>query len=205
MVETNVLGLMAMTRAITPLMVARNAGHIINIGSVAGAAVQPAQSAPTQQLQRLGETCTLCGSARDSSQTVLSHQPVRTPSLHTVDTPSSTPHSAGHEAYGGGSAYCATKHAVDAFTTAARHDLVGTQVRVTAISPGAVRTGFSLVRFAGDAAAADAVYQGIEPLTAEDVADSVLWAATRPAHVQIGDIVMYATLQCSAKGLARVL
>ena len=78
-----------------------------------------------------------------------------------------------------GSIYCGTKHFIDAFTNAARHDLVGTDVRVTSISPGAVETEFSNVRYKGNNAKADAVYDGIIPLNANDVADSVLYSATR--------------------------
>ncbi|KAI7841898.1 hypothetical protein COHA_004427 [Chlorella ohadii] len=86
---------------------------------------------------------------------------------------------AGHEAYGGGAVYCATKHAIDAIAT--------------------------VVRFKGDEGKADAVYEGIHPLVAADIADNVLYAATRPAHVQVAEILVLATYQCSAKGLARVL
>jgi 3-hydroxy acid dehydrogenase / malonic semialdehyde reductase len=112
---------------------------------------------------------------------------------------------AAHESYKQGGVYCATKHALDALTVAARHDFVDTDIRVTAISPGAVKTEFSVVRFKGDEKRADDVYAGIKPLTAADIADNVVYAATRPPHVQITEINVLATYQCSARGLARVL
>uniref|UniRef100_A0A7S0RI52 Uncharacterized protein n=1 Tax=Chlamydomonas leiostraca TaxID=1034604 RepID=A0A7S0RI52_9CHLO len=140
MLETNVLAVMALTKAALQAMLPRNKGHIINIGSTAS-----------------------------------------------------------HEAYPGGSGYNASKFALGAYTTAARHDLVDTNIRVTQISPGAVETEFSLVRFKGDAARAAAVYAGMAPMSAADIADNVVYAATRPAHVQIADIIVTSVHQSGAK------
>ena len=143
-VDTNCVALAQATRLLTPGMLARDRGHVVNMSSVAG-----------------------------------------------------------HAAYGGGAAYCGTKHFVAAFTHAARADVAGSSVRVTAVSPGAVRTEFGRVRFRGDEGAAERVYSGIDALTAEDCADAVLWAVTRPPHVQVGDIVLWATRQAAATTFAR--
>lgn len=105
---------------------------------------------------------------------------------------------AGHEAYPGGSVYCASKHAVDALTKSLRMDLVATPLRVTAISPGLVDTEFSLVRFKGNMEKAKAVYDGLEALVAEDIAEAVLFAASRPPHVQIADMIIFPTQQAAA-------
>ncbi|MEN9353138.1 MAG: hypothetical protein RL318_463 [Fibrobacterota bacterium] len=104
---------------------------------------------------------------------------------------------AGHDVYQGGAVYCASKHAVDAISRGLRMDLVATPLRVHQISPGFAETEFSVVRFKGDKVRADKVYEGMKPLTAEDVAESILWMITRPAHIQVGDLVLWPTAQAS--------
>lgn len=110
---------------------------------------------------------------------------------------------AGREVYPGGNVYCATKHAVRALTDALRIDLLGSGVRVTSIDPGLVATEFSQVRFHGDRARASAVYRGMTPLTAEDVAEVVLFAATRPPHVTLADAMVLPTDQASSTHVRR--
>jgi len=105
---------------------------------------------------------------------------------------------AGKEVYPGGNVYCASKHAVDALSKAMRIDLVSHQIKVTNIAPGAAETEFSVVRFKGNKEAADAVYSGFEPLTAIDIAETVYFAATRPTHVNLNDIVIMPTAQASS-------
>jgi NADP-dependent 3-hydroxy acid dehydrogenase YdfG len=136
MIDTNVKGLLYVTRHIAPAMAARKRGHIINIGSIAG-----------------------------------------------------------KEVYANGNVYCATKHAVDALTKATRIDLLPHNVRVTQICPGAVETEFSIVRFHGDKQRADKVYEGFESLVADDVADCVWFAVSRPNHVNISDMVVVPAAQ----------
>lgn len=144
MIETNVTGLLNVTRAVLPGMVERGRGHVINIGSIAG-----------------------------------------------------------HEVYPSGAVYCATKHAVAALTRGMGIDLLGTGVRVSSVDPGMVETEFSLVRFHGDAEKAGAVYRGFTPLTAEDVADAVLYCATRPPHVNVREMILMPADQASAHHVHR--
>lgn len=139
MIDTNIKGLLYMTRLIVPSMVSRGQGHIVNIGSIAG-----------------------------------------------------------HQTYPGGAVYCASKAAVRALSDGLKLDLLGTPIRVSLIDPGMVETEFSQVRFHGDVDRAKAVYRGVTPLTAEDVAEIVLFCVTRPAHVNISDIIVLATDQASA-------
>ena len=104
---------------------------------------------------------------------------------------------AGDAAYPGGSVYCATKAAVKVLSDGLRIDLVHTPLRVTNVKPGLVETNFSITRFAGDKERADKVYQGIKPLTGDDIADVVYYAASAPAHVQIAEVLVLATHQAS--------
>ena len=104
---------------------------------------------------------------------------------------------AGHEVYPGGNVYCATKHAVDAITKGLRIDLVDTPLRVASVDPGMVETEFSIVRL-GDEQKAKDVYSGMQPLTAHDIAETVVFILTRPAHVQFGSVIMLPTAQASA-------
>ncbi len=139
MIDTNVKGLLFVTRAVAPGMKKRGRGHIINIGSIAG-----------------------------------------------------------REVYPKGNVYCATKHAVDALSQGMRIDLLEAGIKVTQISPGAVETEFSQVRFHGDRERASSVYKGFKPLTGNDVAEVVAFAASLPEHVNINDLLLMPTAQASA-------
>jgi NADP-dependent 3-hydroxy acid dehydrogenase YdfG len=139
MIDINVKGLLYVSKAVIPGMMARKSGHIINIGSIAGKEVYPQ-----------------------------------------------------------GNVYCASKHAVDALTTGMRMDLIKEGIKVSGIHPGLVETKFSLVRFKGDAEKAKKVYEGLNPLKAEDIAEILLFAVTRPAHVNIADLTVLAAAQASA-------
>lgn len=145
MIDTNIKGLLYMSRAIIPGMVERQEGHIVNIGSTAG-----------------------------------------------------------HEVYPGGSVYCATKHAVGALTKGMRIDLVDTPLRVSTVDPGMVDTEFSTVRFHGDKKRADEVYKNMTPLCAKDIAETVAFVLSRPAHVQIAEVIVLPTAQATATMVHRV-
>ena len=142
--ETNVLGLVRMTRALIPKLEAGGHGHIVNVGSTAGRDVYP-----------------------------------------------------------GGGGYTASKHAVVAITKTLRLEFLGRPIRVTEVAPGLVETDFSLTRFGGDAEKAAKPYEGIEPLTAEDIADCIAWVVTRPPHVNIDEIVVRPIRQATSTKIAR--
>ena len=142
--ETNVIGLLRMTRAALGLLEASGNGHIVNVGSIAG-----------------------------------------------------------FETYPGGAGYTASKHAVRAITRTLRLELLGKPIRITEVAPGLVETEFSIVRFDGDADQAKKVYSGLQPLTADDIADCIAWAATRPPHVNIDEIVVRPRSQATARDVHR--
>lgn len=144
MIDTNIKGLLYITRVISPGMVKRQKGHIINIGSIAG-----------------------------------------------------------KESYEKGNVYNATKFAVDGLTQGMRIDLVDHGIKVTSIDPGAVETEFSLVRFKWDSEMADQVYEGYTPLYAEDIAEAILFAVTRPPHVNIDDMLIMPTAQARSRKFNR--
>ncbi len=142
--ETNVLGVMRMTRGLLPALLASGAGHVINIGSVSG-----------------------------------------------------------FETYVGGAGYTSTKHALRALTRTLRMELLGQPVRITEIDPGLVDSEFTRVRFHGDEERARSVYKGMQPLVGQDIAECVVWAATRPAHVNIDEMVVRPLDQATAQMVHR--
>ena len=140
MIDTNVKGLLYITRVVSNRMIARGeGGHIINLGSTAGTQV-----------------------------------------------------------YENGNVYCATKHAVHALSHGMRIDFLRHRIRVTEIRPGMVETEFSVVRFHGDQNRADNVYKGLKPLTGDEIAEAIVWAASQPAHVNISEIVLTPTAQADS-------
>jgi NADP-dependent 3-hydroxy acid dehydrogenase YdfG len=110
---------------------------------------------------------------------------------------------AGIQAYAHGGVYCATKHALDALTKALRFETIDTAIRISEIKPGMVQTEFSVVRFKGDVDRAAQVYQGMEPLTPQDIAETVVFVASRPPHVNIADMLVFPTSQAAATTVHR--
>lgn len=110
---------------------------------------------------------------------------------------------AGKEVYPNGNIYCATKHAVDALNKAMRLDMLQHNIRVTGIHPGMVETEFSIVRYKGDEERAKNVYKGLDPLTAQDIAETIYWTASRPKHVNISDLVITPSCQANATNTIR--
>lgn len=144
MIDTNIKGLLYVSKAIMPLMIERKTGHIVNIGSIAG-----------------------------------------------------------KEVYAKGNVYCATKHAVEGITKALRMDLLPHKIKVSAVCPGAVDTEFSTVRFDGDKDKADTVYDGYQPLLANDIAEAIFFVTSRPFHVNINDLLIMPTAQANTSNLLR--
>ncbi len=144
MIDTNIKGLLYITRQVLPSMAERENGHVINIGSTAG-----------------------------------------------------------HDVYQNGNVYCATKFAVSALTQSIRLDVLDKNVRVSTVDPGMVRTEFSDVRFSGDKEKVEKVYEGVIPLSAEDVAEAVIFCATRPSYVNINEIIITSTAQASSTQIYR--
>ncbi|MDB5006355.1 MAG: NAD(P)-dependent oxidoreductase [Mucilaginibacter sp.] len=144
MIDTNIKGLLYVSKIVSNWMITNSTGHIVNIGSIAG-----------------------------------------------------------KEVYANGNVYCATKHAVDALNKAMRIDLLSYGIKVTGVHPGAVETEFSEVRFKGDKERAKKVYEGFEPLVAEDIAETIWFAVSRPAHVNINDLVIMPTAQANAGTIFR--
>lgn len=144
MINTNIKGLLYVTKHISNKMIEQKKGHIINVGSIAG-----------------------------------------------------------KEVYANGNVYCATKHAVDALNKGMRIDLLPHGIKVSAINPGMVETEFSIVRFDGDEERAKKVYENIVPLKPQDIAETIYWMATRPAHVNINDLIIMPTIQANASTILR--
>lgn len=144
MINTNIKGLLYVTKHISHLMIKQKNGHIINIGSIAG-----------------------------------------------------------KEVYANGNVYCATKHAVDALNKGMRIDLLHHNIRVSAINPGMVETEFSIVRFDGDEERAKKVYENMQPLSPNDIAETIYWVAMRPKHVNINDVIIMPTVQANATTVLR--
>lgn len=144
MIDTNIKGLLYVSKVVSNWMINNKFGHIVNIGSIAG-----------------------------------------------------------KEVYANGNVYCATKHAVDALNKAMRIDLLPAGIKVTGIHPGAVETEFSEVRFKGDKERAKKVYDGFEPLTANDIAETIWFAVSRPLHVNINELIIMPTAQATAANIFR--
>jgi 3-hydroxy acid dehydrogenase/malonic semialdehyde reductase len=144
MIDTNIKGLLYVSRVVSNWMIKNGSGHIVNLGSIAG-----------------------------------------------------------KEVYANGNVYCATKHAVDALNKAMRIDLLPHGIKVTVVHPGAVETEFSLVRFKGDKDKAKKVYDGFKPLVANDIAETIWFAVSRPAHVNINELIVMPTAQATAGNIFR--